>query len=411
MNETEHTVEEIFAQAQSRQQADCWSEAEGLYRIILTAMPGHPEVLHQLGLCAHKAGNQGLAANLIRRALVADSDAAHFHNNLACALSALGQLRQAGQASKTAIVLQPDYGEAWGSFGKALCDLEKPGQAVACFDRFAAIAPPHPQALRASAQAGLQAAIDNLQKAERAAKLAMEVDAAGFEIQTLDWLISKRLGKCLSYFSQYGQDRFLDDHVFKGKRDGVFVDIGAFDGVTGSNTLFFEKFLNWRGLCVEPDPEPFGRLRLARSAVCVQCCVADRDGEAEFLRVIDGYCQMGGLLAGYDKVLLDVVRSSSATEIIKVPTVRLDHLLEKHGLHIIDYLSVDVEGSELDILKTIDFQRFTVRALSIENNRNSTELRDYLSGQGFKLLGCLGVDDLFESNAGGLSSIGPAILD
>src|ERR1700730_1429338 len=66
------------------------------------------------------------------------------------------------------------------------------------------------------------------------------------------------------YFSQTGQDKFLNERVFGAKRDGTFVDIGAADGVFLSNTYFFEKELAWCGVCVEPRPEAFSRLVASR---------------------------------------------------------------------------------------------------------------------------------------------------
>ena len=62
------------------------------------------------------------------------------------------------------------------------------------------------------------------------------------------------------YHSQDGQDLYLDKHVFKGLKNGIFVDIGANDGITINNTLFFEKVLGWNGLCIEPNDNYFNAL-------------------------------------------------------------------------------------------------------------------------------------------------------
>ena len=61
----------------------------------------------------------------------------------------------------------------------------------------------------------------------------------------------------MRFFSQLGQDRYLLENFFRGKRGGVFVDIGAYDGQTFSNTLFFERSMAWTGLCIEPLPSAF----------------------------------------------------------------------------------------------------------------------------------------------------------
>ena len=56
------------------------------------------------------------------------------------------------------------------------------------------------------------------------------------------------------YKSQDGQDKWANENVFKGKSRGIFVDLGCYDGVTYSNTWYFERVLNWTGVCVEPNP-------------------------------------------------------------------------------------------------------------------------------------------------------------
>lgn len=84
-------------------------------------------------------------------------------------------------------------------------------------------------------------------------------------------------------YSQHGQDTFVYEAFFKGRTEpGTFVDVGAYDGVTFSNTLLFER-LGWMGVCVEPLPPAFSKLRSSRKAICVNCAVADRAGEAMFV--------------------------------------------------------------------------------------------------------------------------------
>src|ERR1700722_4426554 len=86
-------------------------------------------------------------------------------------------------------------------------------------------------------------------------------------------------------FSQFGQDKFVFERFFKDSREpGVFVEIGAYDGVTFSNTLLFEE-LGWRGICIEPMPSAFEKLQAARAAICVNCAVSDNAGQGSFLEV------------------------------------------------------------------------------------------------------------------------------
>src|SRR4051812_34384611 len=86
-------------------------------------------------------------------------------------------------------------------------------------------------------------------------------------------------------YSQEGQDRYLDSKIFRKKRDGFFIEIGAYDGIRFSNTYLFEKERGWKGICIEPIPERFDLLRKNRNAVCIQACVSEMSGTADFLKI------------------------------------------------------------------------------------------------------------------------------
>jgi len=223
----------------------------------------------------------------------------------------------------------------------------------------------------AVAQAKLKDALRVLEEASVAAQRAVTADASLPEANCVSFLIGHHLGNFPQFFSQFGQDHYLHKNIFENKRDGVFVDVGAYDGLTGSNTLFFEKFLGWKGICIEPDGMQFAKLWMVRACDCVQACVADRDSMARFLSVTEGLTMMGGLVDHYEPGDLKMVTERSGARIINLATRRLDAILDERNITAIDYLSVDTEGSELAILKSFDFNRFKVRALSVENNRNT----------------------------------------
>src|SRR4051812_7676853 len=104
----------------------------------------------------------------------------------------------------------------------------------------------------------------------------------------------------MNYQSQCKQDKFVNEVIFNNKRNGVFVDIGANDGITFSNSYFFEKQLGWTGLCVEPLESTFQKLKAVRSCKLVNGCAASFNGEETFFAV-DGYGEMlSGLKSKYD---------------------------------------------------------------------------------------------------------------
>jgi len=88
------------------------------------------------------------------------------------------------------------------------------------------------------------------------------------------------------YFSQFGQDKWIIERLFPSKRNGFFVDIGANDGITLSNTYFLEK-KGWNGLAVEPIPPVYEKLVKNRQCIAVNGCIAPTSGK-EIFRVITG---------------------------------------------------------------------------------------------------------------------------
>ena len=98
------------------------------------------------------------------------------------------------------------------------------------------------------------------------------------------WQVEKQLGLHARYFSQAGQDRYLDERIFRSKRNGTFVEIGGYDGWMGSNCVFFEKVLGWTGLVVEASPQLVQRIGETRRAEVVHAAVADQDGTARIPR-------------------------------------------------------------------------------------------------------------------------------
>jgi len=247
----------------------------------------------------------------------------------------------------------------------------------------------------AVAQAQLGDGIRILREAAGAIERVLNADPAMPDVQGTAFLIGHHLGNFRQYFSQFGQDRYLHLNLFANQRDGVFVDVGAYDGFTGSNTLFFEKFMGWKGLCIEPDPAQFAKIPEYRSCDRVQACIADKEGTARFFSISDGLTMMGGLVDYFDPQDMKMIGERSQTKVVELPTRRLDAVLKERNIGEIDFLSIDTEGSELAILKSFDLQRFKVKALSVENNRNGPQIPDYMQSLGYRRIVRLGVDDIY----------------
>jgi FkbM family methyltransferase len=203
------------------------------------------------------------------------------------------------------------------------------------------------------------------------------------------------------YYSQYGQDQFLDTRVFRRKLNGFFVDIGANDGITYSNTYFFEKERKWGGICVEPHPNVFEKLKQNRNCVIVNKGISKQNGVAEFVQ-IDGYAEMlSGIKSNYHQEHLaridnEIVHHGGERKTILVECQRLDSLLADHNIDRVDYCSVDIEGGETEVLESLDLRQKIVRVFTIENNYADPAIPKCLRGAGYRQIARLKCDEIYE---------------
>jgi len=210
------------------------------------------------------------------------------------------------------------------------------------------------------------------------------------------------------YYSQFEQDKYLNEEIFYQKKNGVFVDIGAYDGITISNTYFFEKELNWTGICIEPHSEIFKELCKNRKSINVNACIYREEKEMTYWEILDRsdtriISLLSGLECCYTPIYfqtffpdLDDLISRNLIKKINVKTQILNNILKEHGVNKIDLLCIDTEGSELEILKSIDFFKFEVDVIVVENNfRKSEWCREYLEYNGYIFKHKLDVDEIY----------------
>lgn len=189
----------------------------------------------------------------------------------------------------------------------------------------------------------------------------------------------------------------------------MFVEIGANDGVSLSNTYFFEKTRGWSGIVIEPLPNAFKKLEHVRQCITVNACVCDYDGETTFLE-IDGRCEMlSGIPDKYDsghvrRVRNNLKRHGATSREIVVPCFTLETLLDKHGINYVHYLSIDTEGGEIDILRSIDFQTISIDVVSVENNYFDTSIEEMMKANGYELVAIAGVDEIYRKRETALAA-------
>ncbi len=182
------------------------------------------------------------------------------------------------------------------------------------------------------------------------------------------------------FYSQDGQDRYLEHFIFKGYKNGFYVDVGAHDGVSINNTLYFETNNNWTGINIEPIKTVFDKLVNNRpNNINLNYAVCNNDGETEFL-YNTGYTEMiSGIKATFDirhlhRLYLENNQHGSTTEVIKVNTKKLETIFDENNVSRVHYLSIDVEGAEFEVIKSINFDKVYIDVIGFENNYNDTSI-------------------------------------
>ena len=210
----------------------------------------------------------------------------------------------------------------------------------------------------------------------------------------------------MGYFGQYGQDLALETflRLLPNKPRFNFIEIGAHDGITFSNSKFLDSKENWSGICIEANPSVFEELIKNRpTSTCLNVAVSNLDGEAAF-QLNTGHTEMlSGLISSYSRkhrkrVAKELKKYGGTSKIHTIPSLTLETIVANEGIGEIDILMIDVEGGEFSILKSIDFAKITVNSILVERNYSSRPVYQFLLNNGFSRLVSLGGDDLYFSN-------------
>lgn len=198
---------------------------------------------------------------------------------------------------------------------------------------------------------------------------------AAFLGQVLQWLSNPDTASHAQMFQDYWAL-----HECGAKRDGYFVEFGAADGIELSNTLLLEKHFGWRGILAEPNPANAAALRRNRNCAVSNACVWSESGRQ--LELVQA-----GYLSTIAEFELDDDRRRQGGERVLVDTISLgDLLVQFDAPREIDFLSIDTEGSEFEILSHFDFDRFHIACVAVEHNfgPRRQDLFELLSAKGYK---------------------------
>lgn len=200
-------------------------------------------------------------------------------------------------------------------------------------------------------------------------------------------------------FSQLGQDLEVVN-FYNNKEDGFFIEIGASDGLILSNTYLLETKYKWKGICCEPIPKNFEKLVKNRpNSICYSEAVYNCSGlTVTFDIALDNL--LSGISNNIDKHKSKVDANKTS---IEVQTISLVDVLDKaNAPSFIEYMSLDTEGSEFEILKYFDFERYTFGLIDVEHNYmepRRTEIKNLLLSKGYIYKGENNWDDMYKHSS------------
>lgn len=197
--------------------------------------------------------------------------------------------------------------------------------------------------------------------------------------------------ECLENIKKTPSQNFQDIwvlHETKFKNNGYFVEFGATDGITGSNTYLLEKVYGWTGILAEPNPDWCEDMYKNR-----ECAISEKCIHTESNKILP-FCatdeaQLATLMEYSDKPDLHFARRRKHREIL-VETITLLDLLEQNSApKYIDYLSVDTEGSEYDIVNQFfetNNRKYNINCVTIEHNfqvENRNKIHNLMNENGY----------------------------
>lgn len=196
-----------------------------------------------------------------------------------------------------------------------------------------------------------------------------------------DWLVTAE------GMSQLDQDHWVARTYGFQFGAGFFVEIGGDDGVYNSNSWMLEQLFGWGGIIVEANPSLCRKISEVRNVPCVNAAISSKNGEA--LEFVDAG-PLGGLVDFLQSDIHQTTRQQAIEQgqVIKVDGVSGGSCFERNSVpKLIHYLSVDTEGSEVDVLRSIDFNEWKACLISVEHagqEDKRKEVMSYLESFGYQ---------------------------
>lgn len=192
--------------------------------------------------------------------------------------------------------------------------------------------------------------------------------------------------------SQFGEDVFLFS-LFDKNYKGIYLDVGCYHPIKHNNTLIFFKN-GWHGINIDLNPLTIELFNFMRpNDINLNIGVSSDELEKNLYFIDETNTQ--NTLSENQLIFLKKHHNLKASEITqkKIQTKKLDKILEDHKLKKIDFMNIDIEGHELDVIQTLNFEKVKIKYICIEmiehndfSKNNSDQIKSLLKENNFKLL-------------------------
>ena len=177
--------------------------------------------------------------------------------------------------------------------------------------------------------------------------------------------------------SQNGQDLFaLLSNDFKSS--GVFIEFGAYDGVIFSNTHLLEKQFGWTGILIDPIPSHYESMKQNRNCKLIHGAITAEHKESILIEELPA-----------SDLSRFVNKRKIFKKVHKVKAFTLQEVIDQNlSSNEINFLSIDIEGDDIEILKSLDLSRYKIKAICVEHNfrENSDKIIDFMYKYGYDLV-------------------------
>ncbi|NET76666.1 FkbM family methyltransferase [Okeania sp. SIO1F9] len=353
---------QLLKQANQLKRAGRLDEAIAIYHQAIEINPNFAWAYNNLGDAFVKQDKLDEAVVEYQKAIEINPNSALYYYNLGEVLAQQGKLNKAVDNFTKAVEIQPYFYKFQSNLGQAFHRKNLLDSAISCYRKVLAIKP--------------YSGMDCYNLAEVLYKKQEWEEAVTFYKRAAK--ISPQ--KFKKSFGLNGLDLKLADYL--NFDNGFFIEAGANNGISQSNTVFLERYRNWTGVLIEPIPDLVKLCRHNRPRCVVENYALvpfnyDRD------EIDMHYCNLMSLVKqamSEEEVKKHIKRGCELqkieTYVVKVPVTTLNFILEKHKVKRIDLLSLDVEGFELQVLQGLNFNQFRPRFMLIEVRQGQRQKMD-----------------------------------